>query len=126
MKICFEITESIAISNLRNTLNFMENTKLTGVKFALDDFGSGFSSYGYLKTLPVDYIKIDGHFICNIISNRIDYTMVKSITEIAHAMNIDVVAEFVENEAIYLNLKELGVNFVQGYYIGKPQSLLDF
>jgi diguanylate cyclase (GGDEF)-like protein/PAS domain S-box-containing protein len=126
MKICFEITESIAISNLRNTLNFMEKIKLIGVKFALDDFGSGFSSYGYLKTLPIDYIKIDGNFICNIVNSRFNYTMVKSITEIAHAMDVDVIAEFVENEAIYLNLKELGINFVQGYYIGKPQSLINY
>lgn len=122
-KICFEITESAAISNLKNTLEFLNCLKDSGVRFALDDFGSGFSSYGYLKTLPVDYVKIEGSFVRDIVTDPIDYAMVKSITDIAHAMELDVVAEFVENQAIYAKLKDVGANFVQGYYIAPPQPL---
>ncbi len=125
-KICFEITESAAISNLGDTLHFMDALSRSGVKFALDDFGSGFSSYGYLKTLPVDYIKIDGSFVRNIVTDPIDYVMVKSIADIADAMKIDSIAEFVEDESIYDKLKPLGIKYIQGYYVGKPEPLPDF
>jgi len=121
--ICFEITESMAIYNLSQTLRFIHKFKAYGCKFALDDFGSGFSSYGYLKSLPVDFLKIDGGFVRQMVSDPIDYAMVKSINEVGHVMNTMTIAEFVEDEETLLKLKEIGVDFVQGYGIGKPELL---
>ncbi|MEW8492490.1 MAG: EAL domain-containing protein [Candidatus Thiodiazotropha taylori] len=119
-KVCFEITETTAISNLSYAKIFISTLKKLGCKFALDDFGSGLSSYGYLKDLPVDYLKIDGTFIKNIVDNPIDYAMVKSINEIGHVMGMQTIAEFVENDDIKNYLVDLGVNYAQGYGIGKP------
>lgn len=121
--ICFEITESMAIYNLSQTLQFIHKFKAYGCKFALDDFGSGFSSYGYLKSLPVDFLKIDGGFVRQMVSDPIDYAMVKSINEVGHVMNTMTIAEFVENEETLSKLKEIGVDFVQGFGIGKPELL---
>ena len=121
--ICFEITESMAIYNLSQTLRFIHKFKAYGCKFALDDFGSGFSSYGYLKSLPVDFLKIDGGFVRQMVSDPIDFAMVKSINEVGHVMNTMTIAEFVEDEETLLKLKEIGVDFVQGYGIGKPELL---
>ncbi len=122
-RICFEITESMAIYNLSQTLRFIHKFKAYGCKFALDDFGSGFSSYGYLKSLPVDFLKIDGGFVRQMVSDPIDFAMVKSINEVGHVMNTMTIAEFVEDEETLLKLKEIGVDFVQGYGIGKPELL---
>ena len=93
---------------------------LRGCRFALDDFGSGFSSFKYLKTLPVDYLKIDGSFVKDIVDNPIDYAMVKSINEIAHVMGKQTIAEYVENDAILQRVREAGVNYAQGNGIGLP------
>ena len=93
-----------------------------GCLFALDDFGSGLSSFAYLKNLPVDYLKIDGMFVKNIVEDPIDHAMVKSINDIGHVMGMQTIAEFVENEIIKNMLKEIGVNYAQGYGIGKPMS----
>ena len=113
----------MAIYNLSQTLRFIHKFKAYGCKFALDDFGSGFSSYGYLKSLPVDFLKIDGGFVRQMVSDPIDFAMVKSINEVGHVMNTMTIAEFVEDEETLLKLKEIGVDFVQGYGIGKPELL---
>jgi len=122
-KICFEITETAAISNFTVAVKFIEDLKAYGCKFALDDFGSGLSSFGYLKKLPVDYLKIDGMFVKGIVDDTIDQAMVNSINEIGHVMGMQTIAEFVENDSIKAMLNEMGVNYVQGYGIHKPQPL---
>ena len=121
--ICFEVTETAGIENLSSASEFILALKETGCMFALDDFGSGHSSYAYLKNLPVDFLKIDGAFIRNLDENPYDYAVVKSITEIGHFMGKKIIAEFVENEAILRLLREIGVDFAQGYVIAKPQTL---
>jgi EAL domain-containing protein (putative c-di-GMP-specific phosphodiesterase class I) len=119
--ICFEITETAAISQLSRALEFIQEMKAMGVCFALDDFGSGASSFGYLKNLPVDYVKNDGSLVVNIVKEPTERAIVKSINAIAHLMNMKTVAEFVEDAEIHEVLEEIGVDFVQGYGIGKPQ-----
>ncbi len=120
-KICFEITETAAISNLSTANKFLSALKELGCQFALDDFGSGLSSFAYLKRLPVDYLKIDGMFVKDIVEDPIDRAMVKSINEIGHVMGMQTIAEFVENDEIKGMLREIGVNYAQGYGIGRPQ-----
>jgi diguanylate cyclase (GGDEF)-like protein/PAS domain S-box-containing protein len=122
-RICFEITETSAIANLSNAILFMQRLKEHGCTFALDDFGSGLSSFAYLKTLPVDFVKIDGLFVKDILSDPVDRAMVKAIIEMAHAMGKLAIAEFVENDEILQELIDLGVDYVQGYGIGRPQPL---
>ena len=119
--ICFEITETVAIANLSKAASLIWQLKELGCQFALDDFGSGMSSFAYLKSLPVDYLKIDGNFIKHLADNPIDFAMVEAITKIAHVMGIKTIAEYVESEAVMDKLKELGVDYAQGYYFGKPQ-----
>ena len=104
-------------------MKFISTLNGFGCRFALDDFGSGLSSFGYLKNLSVDYLKIDGMFVKDIVDDPIDHAMVKSINEIGHVMGMQTIAEFVENDVIKGMLKEIGVDYVQGYGIGKPQSL---
>ncbi|MFV1997257.1 MAG: EAL domain-containing protein [Acidiferrobacterales bacterium] len=122
-KICFEITETAVIANLNVAICFMTVLRDMGVRFALDDFGSGLSSFAYLKTLSVDYLKIDGAFVRNMAKDQIDYAMVSSINEIGQLMGIQTIAEFVENNAILEKLQELKVNYVQGYGIGRPRPV---
>jgi Amt family ammonium transporter len=119
----FEVTETAAIANLAQAERFICALREQGAHFALDDFGSGLSSFGYLKTLAVDYLKIDGMFVKDILRDPIDLAMVRSINEIGHIMGKRTVAEFVENEAILERLREIGVDFVQGYHIGMPARL---
>lgn len=118
--ICFEVTETATIDNLVNAADFIRQAKKIGCTFALDDFGTGHSSYEYLRQLPVDYLKIDGMFIVNIDKNKNDLLMVKSINEIAHAMGIKTIAEFVERSEILDTLREIGVDYAQGYSVGMP------
>jgi diguanylate cyclase (GGDEF)-like protein len=121
--VCFEVTETIAISNLDAAIRFIKTLKKSGFRFALDDFGSGISSFGYLKNLPVDYLKIDGMFVKGIVEDPIDYAMVKSINEIGQVMGMQTIAEFVENNQIKELLTTIGVNYGQGYGLGKPKPL---
>ncbi len=123
--VCFEITETVAISNLTKATIFINELKNYGCKFALDDFGSGLSSFAYLKTLPVNYLKIDGCFVKDICSDSIDRAMVESIQQVGKVMGLRTIAEHVEDESTLLALKEIGVNYVQGYYLGRPQALED-
>ena len=122
-KLCFEVTETAAMSNLSSAASFIEQVRDLGCSFSLDDFGSGLSSFGYLKNLPVDYLKIDGSLIRNIAVDREDFAMVRSIVELARTLGKRTVAEFVEDEAILSKLVELKVDYAQGYGIGKPQPL---
>lgn len=122
-KICFEITETAAIANFSHALKFINQLKHKGFLFALDDFGTGLSSFGYLKQMPVDFLKIDGIFIKEISLNPIDYEFVKSINRIGHVMGMKTIAEFVENEDILEKLTEIGVDYAQGYAVGKPVEL---
>ncbi|MTK63775.1 MAG: EAL domain-containing protein [Methanobacterium sp.] len=122
-RICFEITETAAISHFGNARMLLHELKKRGCKIALDDFGSGMSSFGYLKQLPVDYLKIDGSFIKDIVENPVDEAFVSAINSVAHVMDIETIAEFVENDAIVEKLRTIGVNYVQGYGIGKPVPL---
>ncbi len=121
--ICFEITETAAVYNLSFLLDLMKQFQDLGCTFSLDDFGSGFSSYGYLKNLPVDYLKIDGSFVVNIGEDQVDYAMVKSINEVAKALGMQTIAEFVEDQVIIDKLEEIGVDYLQGYGIAKPEKI---
>ncbi|HEX7063052.1 MAG TPA: EAL domain-containing protein [Woeseiaceae bacterium] len=124
--ICFEITETAAISNLSRVIHFMQSLKKLGCKFSLDDFGSGLSSFTYLKNLPVDYLKIDGQFIRNVAEDTVDESMVRAINEVGRAMGIETIAERVETRQVLDKLGELGVAFAQGYYIARPTSVQTF
>lgn len=122
-KVLFEVTETIAISNLNDAADFIREMRGIGCRFALDDFGAGLSSYAYLKHLPVDYVKIDGAFIRNIVNDKSDYAMVKSINEMVKFLGMKTIAEYVENDAILQCLKDIGVDYAQGYLLGKPLPL---
>ena len=123
-KIGFEVTENSAIESLGNTTELMLELKHLGIQFALDDFGTGFSSFSYLKKLPLDLIKIDGSFIENIETDAVDLGMVESINHIGHMMNLQIVAEYVKNTEILNRVKELGIDYAQGFAVGEPLPLL--
>ncbi|MSQ67887.1 MAG: EAL domain-containing protein [Gammaproteobacteria bacterium] len=125
-KLCFEVTETAAVSDIVQASRFIQTLQERGCLFALDDFGSGFSSFAYLKNLPVDFLKIDGAFVRGIAVDSVDLAMVKSINEIGHLMGKRTVAEFVEDEPILRLLRALGVDYAQGYGVGKPVPLLSF
>jgi diguanylate cyclase (GGDEF)-like protein/PAS domain S-box-containing protein len=122
-RICFEITETAAISNLSKAQAFIGEMKLLGCLFALDDFGSGLSSFAYLKSLPVNYLKIDGAFVKDMHQDPIDHAMVESIHNIGSVLNLQTIAEFVEHKSILQSLEKVGVHFAQGYGIARPERL---
>ncbi len=124
-KICFEVTETAAIANLERATVFIHALKALGCRFALDDFGSGLSSFAYLKNLPVDYLKIDGIFVRDMLDDAMDLAIVRSINEVGHAMGMLTIGEFVENDAILRRLAEVGVDFAQGYGVGRPRPLAE-
>ncbi len=121
--ICFEITETAAIKNLQKAKHFIKKLKTHGFKFALDDFGSGLSSFQYLKNLSVDYLKIDGNFVSDMVNNTIDHAMVAAINEVGHIMGVKTIAEYVENDQIIKKLQNMKVDFGQGYGIEQPKPL---
>ena len=122
-QICFDIAEAAAVQNMVDTVNFMRQLRAHGCQFALDDFGSGLSSFSYLKHLPVDYLKIDGMYVKDMCDDNIDFAMVKSINEIGQTLGKETIAEFVENQTIADKLHSMGVNYLQGYHIEKPLPL---
>ncbi len=123
--ICLEITETAAVADLDQACRFIDAMKEHGFRFALDDFGTGLSSFAYLKSLPVDYLKIDGAFVREIVADRVSESMVSAITQIGHVMGLETIAEFVESEEIRRYLVNLGVTFGQGFAIEKPQPLME-
>ena len=122
---CFEITETIAVSNLDKVAQFIDSLKNIGCSFALDDFGTGMSSLTYLKNLPVDYLKIDGSFIKEVNNNKASKVMVEAINHIAEGIGLKTVAEFVENQTILDTVRDLKVDYAQGFHLGRPGELMD-
>jgi len=122
-QLCFEITETAVIANLHTASTLISSLREMGCKFALDDFGVGLSSFSYLKTLTVDYIKLDGYFVKNMVTDKLDRTMVEAINQVGHSMNIETIAEFVENEKTLEAVRETGIDYAQGYVIAKPAPL---
>jgi EAL domain-containing protein (putative c-di-GMP-specific phosphodiesterase class I) len=123
-RVCFEITETAAIAKLSAAEKFISALKSMGCQFALDDFGAGFSSFAYLKNLPVDKLKIDGAFVQGMATSQIDQAMVQSMNQVAHALGKQTIAEYVENAATLELLRDYGVDYAQGNYIGKPREAL--
>lgn len=121
--ICFEITETAAIADIQRVSKFLWGLRIDGFRVALDDFGIGMSSFSYLKSLPVDYVKIDGEFVKNILDDKVSLAMTEAIIRVAGVMGIQTVAEYVENIAILEKLREIGVSYAQGYGISEPISL---
>jgi len=119
--LCFEVTETAAITNMRSALHFINELRQIGCQFALDDFGSGLSSFAYLKQLPIDYLKIDGMFVRDCVHNTVNLEIVNSINGIGQVLGLKTIAEFVEDEATLISLEHIGVDFVQGYLIAAPQ-----
>lgn len=121
--LCFEITEQVAVEDLSSINKFIASLKALGCKFSLDDFGTGVSSYSYLRSLDVDYLKIDGSFVKHIANDDVARTMVQSINQVGHTMNLKIIAEYVENQQIVEILREMGVDYGQGYEIAKPRPI---
>jgi EAL domain-containing protein (putative c-di-GMP-specific phosphodiesterase class I) len=121
----FEITETALVGDISDTAAFIDDIRHLGCTFSLDDFGSGYASFSYLKDFPVDFVKIDGVFVREILNKPADYAMINSITEIAHFMDKQVIAEFVSSAEIAQALSGIGVDYAQGYHFGKPRPLVE-
>nr|WP_315429541.1 EAL domain-containing protein [uncultured Albidiferax sp.] len=122
-KLCFEVTETAAVTNLADAALFIQSLRASGVRVALDDFGAGASSFGYLKSLPVDYLKIDGQFVRNVVTDPLDDAAVRCFVDVARVLGIETVAEFVDDPAVLQRLLTLGVDFAQGYLLHKPEPI---
>ena len=122
-KLCFEISERTALSRLEDAKDFVDELRKIGCRFALDDFGRGTYSFRYLKELHVDFVKIDGSFVRNMLKDPMDLVMVRSINEIARLSNAATVAEYVETADILAKLVELGIDYAQGYAVGRPMPI---
>ena len=122
-QVCFEITETVAITNKSNAVKFMNILHGIGCHFSLDDFGSGISSFGYLRTLPIDSVKIDGYFVKNMEIDKANISVIESVNNIAHSFGLNTIAECVETQTQLDLLKEIGIDYVQGFYIQKPERL---
>jgi EAL domain-containing protein (putative c-di-GMP-specific phosphodiesterase class I) len=121
--LCFEITETAVVDNVERSVEFINSIKELGVKFSLDDFGTGLSSFSYLKQFPVDYLKIDGEFVRDILQDDTSYVFIRSMTEVGHCLDMKVIAEFVESDTMFDKLREANVDYIQGYTVGKPVSI---
>ena len=122
-KLCFEITETAAITNLADATAFIESIRLLGMRVALDDFGAGASSFGYLKNLPVDYLKIDGQFVRDINVDELDMAAVRCFKEVAKVVGVETIAEFVETDEILASIREIGIDYAQGYLFHRPEPM---
>jgi diguanylate cyclase (GGDEF)-like protein/PAS domain S-box-containing protein len=121
--LCFEITETAVVDNVERSVEFINSIKELGVRFSLDDFGTGLSSFSYLKQFPVDYLKIDGEFVRDIIEDDKSFVFVRSMTEVGHCLDMKVIAEFVESDTMFDKLREANVDYAQGYTVGKPAPI---
>jgi len=124
-QLCFEVTETAAVFNLARASHIIKTLKKLGCRFSLDDFGSGLSSFSYLKNLPVDFLKIDGSFVKDMDTNPMNHAIVEAIHQVGHALSIRTIAEFVENEAIATQLRDIGVDYAQGYHFSRPEPLIN-
>lgn len=122
--IVFEITERETVKNISLLEKFVHDLKVEGFKFAIDDFGSGFSSFHYIRRFPIDYVKIEGEFIRNMVEEKKDMAFVKTMSVMAKEFGIRTVAEYVEDEKILATLRQIGINYGQGNYLGKPSAEL--
>jgi EAL domain-containing protein (putative c-di-GMP-specific phosphodiesterase class I) len=122
--LCFEVTETTAISNLNAAAELMQELKGMGCRFALDDFGTGMSSFAYLKYLPVDVLKIAGMFVKDMATDPMDYAIIDAINRIGHILGMETVAEEVENADTLAKLREIGIDCAQGYFIAAPEAIL--
>ena len=118
--LCFEITETAVVDNVERSVEFINSIKQLGVRFSLDDFGTGLSSFSYLKQFPVDYLKIDGEFVRDITNDDKSFVFVRSMTEVGHCLDMEVIAEFVESDTMFDKLREANVDYAQGYTVGRP------
>ena len=123
-RLCLEVTETVAIANLDSASNFMATLRDHGCSIALDDFGSGLSSFSYLKTLPLDYIKIDGVFVKSMDDDKSSSIMIEAIHNVGKKLGLFTIAEYVETESSVIALKEIGIDMAQGYYFDKPHELI--
>lgn len=124
-KLCFELTETATIANLSSASEFMRKLSEIGCRFSIDDFGSGLSSFAYLRKLPIDFLKIDGLLVKNILDDPTDFTLVKSINEMSKSMGKRTVAEFIESPRLLNAVRDIGIDFAQGFHIGEPELIVD-